>query len=74
VPISSVTETDWAGVTGVKSFFGSSYVNGAQNSFVWTENDGTTTHTVYMTKMELIGGTIAGTYKHCTVTLEEVNT
>ena len=71
VPISSETETDWA---DVKSFFGSSYANGAQNSFVWTESDGTTTHTVYMTNMELQSGIIAGTYKQCTIMLEEVNT
>jgi len=68
VPVSS-SSTDWA---DVKEFFGSSYANFAENSFVWTDVDSNEL-TVRMTG-NLTAEHIAGSYKKITMQLETVNT
>jgi len=70
VPYSSVLETD---ITDIESFLSSTYVNFSENAFTWTENDGATTHTVYIINgysMRMMGGS------YCIVNflLEEQNT
>jgi len=70
VPNSSVIETD---IADIEEFISSDYINFAENAFTWTENDGATTHTVYMVNdynMKMIGGS------YCVVEflLEEQNT
>lgn len=69
VPVSSSTESDW---DDIKLFFGSTYVNFAENSFVWWDNDGASL-TVRMTG-NLSAEHTAGTYKKVTMALETVNT
>jgi len=66
---SSDTYTDY---DDVMDFIGSSYVNGAVNTFVWTDYN-STQRTVRMIN-DIIEIKTVGNYKRFTFVLEEVNT
>ena len=71
VPFSSESETDYADVL---EFIGSSYVNGASNSFVWTDKD-SAEKTVRMINNPFRAQKLGGSnYYICKFILEEVNT
>jgi hypothetical protein len=70
VPRSSETETDWADVL---SFFGSTYVNGGVNTFVWTDYD-SVERTVMAVSAELQGTPMGESYVKGSFLLEVVNT
>ncbi len=69
VPVSSGSVTDW---DDVKTFFNSSNVNFAENSFVWIDADSASL-TVRMTG-NLTAQHVAGKYKKVTMKLETANT
>jgi len=70
VPYSSEVETD---IADIEEFISSVYINFSENAFTWTENDGVTTHTVYIINnysMRMMGGS----YAVVSFLLEEQNT
>jgi len=70
VPYAHATETD---IEDIELFISSTYINFSENAFIWTENDGVTTHTVYMVNnysMRMMGGS----YAVVSFLLEEQNT
>jgi len=70
VPYSDEGETD---IADIEEFISSTYINFAENAFTWTENDGATTHTVFMINgysMKMVGGS----YSIVNFLLEEQNT
>ena len=73
VPTSSATASSVnADYADVLSFIGSSYANGAVNSFVWTDHE-STDRTVRVISDDISVQTV-GSYTLIGVTLEEVNT
>lgn len=69
VPYAHDTETD---IANIETFISSTYINFSENAFTWTENDGVTTHTVYMLNgysMRMVGGS----YSLVSFLLEEQN-
>ncbi|MFH1761279.1 MAG: hypothetical protein ABIA63_09290 [bacterium] len=69
IPISSESYTDY---DDILSFFGTSYANGAENTFVWTDY-ASVARTVNMIS-GLKVNTISGTMKKVNMILEESNT
>ena len=69
VPLTSASYTDWADIL---EFFGSSYTNGAVNSFLWTDSDDTTIQ-VRLVSMDISREMVSGSLCRVKFVIETVN-
>lgn len=70
IPLTSASYTDWADIL---AFFGSSYTNGAVNTFFWTDVE-TTVREVRLVSMDISREMVSGTKCKVSLVIEAVNT